>query len=256
MASNGPDIPSFFRLERHETLDSSNRLALERARESADEGLIILADRQTSGRGRQGREWVSPPGNLYMSVLLWPDAPPAQAAQLSFVAAVAMAEAVENLLPPYAAQVSCKWPNDILLGGEKLVGILLEAQRDPTGRLALVIGIGANVQSHPPISDTRLPATALVLHNPRADRDALLSAAAHRLYFWYSAWRGQGFSPVRDAWLSRAEGLNAPILIRLPHGDRQGVFRGLDAQGGLLLEEGPGQIHTYTAGEVFRLHTA
>ena len=153
-----PNLPAFFSLEAFDSIGSTNEEALARARAGAPEGTVIWARQQTGGRGRRGRSWSSPPGNLYCSLLLRPAVPPAQAAQLGFVAAVGMAEALLAVLPA-ERRLSCKWPNDLLIDGAKIAGILPEAEAAGRNVEALVLGMGINVESHP--TDTPYRATSL-----------------------------------------------------------------------------------------------
>lgn len=243
-------LPVGYRLERHALLDSTNRLGLVRAGEGAQEGLILLADAQSAGRGRQGRNWASPVGNLYMSLLWRPDCQPARRAELAFVAGVAMAVATAQALPQDGPRVTCKWPNDILAGGEKIAGILLESQGE-----ALIVGIGMNIASHPPRDATRLPATSLAALGARLDRDDMVGLAVTQLAFWYDLWRAEGFAPVRAAWLERADGLGQAITVRLPDQTLEGRFDGLDVSGALILSLADGGRRLITAGDVYRLHS-
>ena len=144
-----PELPAFYRLLAYEQIDSTNEEAKRLAAAGAPAGTLVWAGEQLAGRGRRGRGWASPPGNLYVSLLLRPACPPAQACQLNFVAAVALAEAVSALLPA-GAGVALKWPNDVLVGGAKVSGILLEASAALDRSIDwLVIGAGVNIASHP-----------------------------------------------------------------------------------------------------------
>ena len=138
-----------FRIEEVPAIDSTNKALRERAAAGEPEGLVLRADAQTAGRGRRGRGWDSPPGNLYVSLLLRPPCPPATGATVGFVAAVALG-AVLRALTPAPAPVRHKWPNDLLIGGAKMTGVLLEAGTQPSGALDwLVLGMGVNIVSHP-----------------------------------------------------------------------------------------------------------
>ena len=221
-------------------LDSTNEEA-RRLAEAGEAGpLWIMATRQTAGRGRRGRAWDMGAGNLAATLLLRPQAPQAVAGQLSFAAALAVAEMVQHFAP--RAAVTSKWPNDVLAEGSKIAGILLEGG---TGWLA--IGIGVNLAHHP----EGLPATSLPglgLAPPTCD--AALTVLAARLSRWYDAWMKEGFGTLRAAWLKRASGLGAPITARLPNETRHGLFEGIDASGALLLNE-QGRVRAIAAGEVF-----
>jgi BirA family biotin operon repressor/biotin-[acetyl-CoA-carboxylase] ligase len=229
-------------LVRLDEIDSTNAQARRLAQAGETGPLWILAGRQTAGKGRRGRSWDMEAGNLAATLLLRPEAPPAQAAQLSFAAALAVAD-LAAAFAPHAA-ITVKWPNDVLADGRKLAGILLEAERD-----CLAIGIGVNLAGHP--EATEFPATSLAalgLTPPRPD--AALMVLAARFAHWQARWRTEGFECLRGAWLARAEGLGRPIRARLPHEERQGSFEGIDASGALLLRE-PGGVCAIAAGEVF-----
>jgi BirA family biotin operon repressor/biotin-[acetyl-CoA-carboxylase] ligase len=226
-------LPPFYRLEVHETLASTNDEAKRRAAAGAAEGALILARRQTAGRGRSGRTWTSPEGNLYVSLLLRPARPPGEAAQLSFVAALALAEAV-------AVPVALKWPNDVLARGRKLAGILLEGSDG-----WLVIGCGLNIASAPE------GATCLRAEGSTASPDQALEAFGAAFLAWRARWLADGFAPIRTAWLARAAGLGAPAVARLGHETLHGTFADLDSDGALVLDMGGAGRRRIAAGEVY-----
>lgn len=241
-------LPSFYRLVSHERIASTNDEAKALAAEGALAGTLVWARTQTAGRGRQGRGWISPAGNFYASLVLRPDVPIATAAQLGFVAALAVADACLALAP--AAAISLKWPNDVLLNGRKLAGILLESQSQGDGTLGwLVLGVGINLATYP--VEVEYPATALAATGADVDSEAMLGALAASFLIWYERWReGAGFATIRAEWLARAQGLGQPIRVRLPAETLAGVFAGLDADGALLLEAEQGR-RRIAAGEVF-----
>ena len=234
--------PDGYRRSDHYSLDSTNEEAKRLAIAGEGGPVWISAARQTAGRGRHGRVWESLSGNLAATLLLTPTGPQSDWPQLSFAAAIAAADMAAGFAP--GAGIALKWPNDVLADGKKLAGILLE--RAGPG---LAIGIGVNLAYFPP--DTEFPATALAALGvpPPAPGEALTALAA-QFAKWYEVWRGQGFAPLRDAWLARAAGLGARIRARLPDKERHGVFEGIDATGALLLKEGTG-THAISAGEVF-----
>lgn len=245
----GAGLPGFFRLHGFDALDSTNEEAKRQAAAGAPAGTLISARTQQAGRGRRGRSWVSVPGNLYMSILLRPERSAAASAQLGFASALAVGEAVLPLLPP-AVALAYKWPNDVLLDGRKISGILLESQAAGEGRIDwLVLGIGVNIASFPETSE--FPATSLVAVGASAVAvGTLLEAVAGRFHFWYERWLDHGFAPLRQAWLAWAHGLGQPIRVRLPQGESEGIFTGLDNEGALLLDIGTAR-RRITAGEVF-----
>jgi BirA family transcriptional regulator, biotin operon repressor / biotin---[acetyl-CoA-carboxylase] ligase len=232
-----------------ETLGSTNAEARKLARAGERGPLWITAKSQSAGHGRRGSAWVSPPGNLYATLLLSEPSPPARAPQLSFVAALALHDCVSEAAPQLSIALKVKWPNDLLLGSAKLAGILIEGDSEPV--FAVAIGIGVNCASHP--QGTAHPATDLASAGAAVTPERLfapLSAAmARRLAQWQ---RGQGFASIRADWLKRAAGLGQDIRVRLAERELTGVFEGLDEAGRLLLK-GPGGVSTVTAGDVFEL---
>ena len=243
-----PILPSFFTLVALDRIDSTNEEAHRRARSGAAEGTFIWAREQTGGRGRRGRIWSSPPGNLYVSLLLRPGVPPAQAAQLGFVAAVAIAETLRASLPA-ERRVNCKWPNDLLIDGAKVAGILPEAEAAGRRVEALVLGMGINLASHP--ADTPYPATSLRAAGSYVTIETLLESLAGSLHLWYRRWQEAGFAPIRARWLDFAAGLGQAIEIRLESATLKGRFVALDASGALDLEFVDGGHRLVTAGDVF-----
>ena len=209
--------------------------------------LWIVAARQSAGRGRRGRVFESPLGNLFATLLLAPGKPAGECAQLSFVAALATADMVAS----FGAEARVKWPNDVLASGGKIAGILLEsASQGGADPAWLAIGIGVNLKSHPPQTEfpaTSLPALGLAAGEPREGLARLAASFAK----WYELWRADGFAPIRDAWLARAAGLGSRIRARLQNGETQGVFEGIDADGALLLRETQDRLRVISAGEVF-----
>jgi BirA family biotin operon repressor/biotin-[acetyl-CoA-carboxylase] ligase len=249
MSGPGPLLPAGYRLLRHDTIGSTNDEAKALAREGAAEGTLVWAGAQTAGRGRRGRVWASPPGNLYVSIVLRPAVTPARAAQLGFVAALALADSVALLCGP-ALDVRCKWPNDILVAGRKLAGILLESEITAKDKIDfVVIGAGANLVSRP--SDAEYPATSLAERGfSGIAPDRLLAAYIRRFDAWAHVWREQGFAPIRAAWLARAAGIGAEVLVRLERATLIGRFLDLDEDGCLVIDTAEGR-RRIAAGEVF-----
>ena len=241
-------LPPPFRLIAYETIGSTNDEAKRLAREGADEGLIIRAERQTSGRGRRGRNWMSPPGNLYFSLLLRPNCRAATAAQLGFVAALGVAGAIDGLAPEISLR--CKWPNDLLANGKKISGILLETEMAAGDKPDFVIlGVGLNLASSP--RDTPYPATSLAEEGaPGIGPAETLAGFAKHFVDWLTIWREDGFALIREAWLAMAMGLGEPIQVRLERDTLEGRFLDLDDDGALLLGL-PGSSRRIAAGEIF-----
>jgi BirA family biotin operon repressor/biotin-[acetyl-CoA-carboxylase] ligase len=244
-----PAWPTGHAIRHFEEIDSTNEEAKRLAGAGEAGPLWILADRQTKGRGRRGREWHSLAGNLSATLLLKPASRIAQCAQLSFVAALAAGDLIVRCAP--RARVGLKWPNDILADGRKIAGILLETSGKDAGAPDwLAIGFGINLVWYP--SDSEFPATSLLALNarPPPPREALTALAASWSE-WYRVWEASGFLPIREAWLARAEGLGHRIRARLPGEEATGVFEGIDHDGALVLREQQGRLRTIAAGDVF-----
>ena len=238
-----------YRLSVHDTLASTNAEALTLAR-GGERGLLWIAAReQTAGRGRRGNSWISPRGNLYATLLLTDPAPPECAPQLSFVAVLALHDAIAACAPALPEALALKWPNDLLCGGAKLAGILIEGERT-AGALAVAIGIGVNCQSHPtqtpyPVTDLKGEGAAVTVE---ALFEALTASMAQRLAQWR---RGAGFTEIRGDWIARAAGIGGDMRARLPDREIIGRGEGLDEQGRLLLRLPNGSLQAIAAGEVF-----
>ncbi|WP_150287282.1 biotin--[acetyl-CoA-carboxylase] ligase [Rhabdaerophilum calidifontis] len=236
-----------FSLQHRDEIGSTNSAALAAAEAGRDRAWIV-ADRQMAGRGRHGRGWVSPAGNLHASLALVDPCPPAATPLLGFVAGLSLAEAILALAPGLRLVLALKWPNDCLIAGEKLAGILLEGASRPGGGQAVAIGIGVNVAAVPEGLDQ--PATALHRHAPHADAAALFAPLSARLAANLALFaRGGGFPAIRAGWLAHALPEGAPIRVRLPSGERNGVFAGLGADGQLLIRTAGG-LESIIAGDV------
>ncbi|HET7334534.1 MAG TPA: biotin--[acetyl-CoA-carboxylase] ligase [Rhizomicrobium sp.] len=240
--------PAGYAKQHFETIDSTNEEARRRALAGEAGPIWLYADMQSAGRGRRGRTWVSPNGNLFATLLLRPDKPPAECAQLSFVTALALSDALASLAPRAAFKL--KWPNDVLADGKKISGILLESASGSGGAAPwLAIGVGVNLATHP--ADTPYPATALGAYGAVATPDAALSQLASSFAKWYDIWARDGFAPIRDGWLARASGLGQRITARLSTEEASGVFEGIDDGGALILRQAGGKIRTIAAGDIF-----
>lgn len=249
MTGAEPAHPPGYVVHAFTEVGSTNDVARDLLRRGAPARTVVHAQAQTGGRGRDGRSWISPPGNLYVSIGLRPRGRPGDVAQLGFAAALAVADTVDRLVVA-AGPATIKWPNDVLLGGSKIAGILLESDGVRSdGVDALVVGVGINVAGDPP--GTRIPATCLRRAGAAVDVDAVLGLFLDRFEHRYRLWEDQGFAPVRDAWLSRAHGLGAPVVARLPGATLEGRFAGLDADGALVLEIDGGANRRIHAGDVF-----
>ncbi|MFZ1679809.1 MAG: biotin--[acetyl-CoA-carboxylase] ligase, partial [Rhizobiaceae bacterium] len=211
--------------------------------------LWVTAVSQSGGRGRQGRAWVSEPGNLYASVVLIDPAPIERVGTLPLVVALAVHDA---LRPDFAAlpdRLKIKWPNDILIDGAKVNGVLIESERLADGRLAVVAGIGVNVVSHP--GSTPYPATDLRQAGAATGLDTLLGRLATAFSSRLGEWRaGTGFAHLRPAWKAAARGLGDEVSVRLADGEARGVFEDLDEEGYLCLATPTGR-RRISAGDLF-----
>jgi BirA family biotin operon repressor/biotin-[acetyl-CoA-carboxylase] ligase len=243
-----------FRVEHYDLVGSTNDLARERAMSGAATGLVIRADRQDAGRGRRGRAWASPPGNLYCSFILRPDRPPAVIATLSFVTVLALGDVLSELLP--GRLIQHKWPNDLLVEGCKISGILLESANAGVDQAAaLVVGLGVNIVSHP--DQALYPVTDLLTQGAEPIEAAeLLERFLQRFAHHYKNWLQGGFAAVLPAWRQRAVGIGSDIVVRLDASTLTGRFVDLDENGTLLLEIPDGSIRQIAAGDIFLPGTA
>jgi BirA family transcriptional regulator, biotin operon repressor / biotin---[acetyl-CoA-carboxylase] ligase len=222
---------------------STNADLAELARGGASEGQWLRAERQTAGKGRQGRAWASPAGNLYASTLvrIRPSDPPP--ATLALTAAVALEEVVRT----FGVAATLKWPNDLLVDGAKLSGILLERVQD-----AVVIGFGVNLR-HCPTGLDRM-ATSMAVYGPAPDPQIFAETLAEAFGRWMARWRGEGIGPVRERWLTHAHPIGTALTARLADGNSvEGLLAGLDADGALILRLADGARHVIHAGDVFLL---
>ncbi len=237
------------RLLSYETLASTNAEALALARRGEQGPVWIMASRQTAGRGRRGNEWISEPGNLYATLLLCDPAPAERAPELSFVAALAVHDAIVACGGGLRAKLAFKWPNDVLCAGAKLGGILIESE-SVGARLVMAIGIGVNCKHHP--SQTSYPATDLAAAGTEISAEDLFCALSAAMVQRLSQWRsGGGFSEIRSDWLDRAIGIGAGMKVRLPGRELFGRCEALDEHGRLLLRLADGTLETIAAGDVF-----
>ncbi|WP_258042989.1 biotin--[acetyl-CoA-carboxylase] ligase [Sphingomonas sp. NBWT7] len=212
------------------------------ASDGAPEGSWLRAERQTAGRGRQGRTWASPNGNLYASTLvrIAPTDPPA--ASLALVSAVALADTIATLGCP---AVTIKWPNDLLLDGAKLAGILLERSGG-----AVIAGFGVNLATHPTIKGRKTASLAgrLWIHSAAELFDHLVSDFAR----WLGMWRRDGLAPVIARWAGQAHPIGTPLVANLSDGSSvAGTFDGLASDGALRLRLADGAVRVIHAADVF-----
>jgi len=233
------------------SLVSTNNTAKELARKGVPEGTTVLAEEQSGGRGRLGRNWYSPRGGLWFSVVLRPPLHPARGSEATFVAAVAGAEALHNYLK--TAEIGIKWPNDFLWQGKKLGGILTELTGEMDRISYLIIGIGLNVNldphKFPPEINARVTSLRQIVGRD-VDRAELLRRLLAALEGWYLVWREDGFAPVRAAWKRYNACLDRTLRVSTPEGELVGQAVDVDLDGALLLETG-GRIRRIVTGELF-----
>ena len=233
-------------------IDSTNAEVRRRAEAGDTASQWIVGRRQSAGRGRRGREWASDSGNLFATLLTLTAKPPAEAAQVTFVAALAVADLLDAFAAP--GLVSIKWPNDVLIAGEKAAGILIESGAHANGTLWLAVGIGVNLVHSP--DGTERPATSLAAHL-RSDIpyppsiDAAATVLAEAFADWQGRWETLGFQLILDAWCARTNGLDGPCVARLGHETVTGVADGVAPDGALRLRTADGSLRLISAGDVF-----
>ncbi|QQS12785.1 MAG: biotin--[acetyl-CoA-carboxylase] ligase [Rhodospirillales bacterium] len=246
-----PVLPAGWTVAAFDTIGSTNDEAAARALAGAPEGTVVTARRQEDGRGRRGRRWESPEGNAYSSTILRPACRPDRAAQLGFAVALAVADtAVAGL--PTTREIRLKWPNDVLIDGAKVAGILLESEMGADGNVAhVVVGVGINVEAGPAVTAGGYPAAALRALGDGRTVAELLGAYIAALAARVAQWRA-GFAGTRADWLARAAWLGDTVEVTVGTERLSGRFAGLDDDGALLLQPPLGAARRIVAGEVFR----
>ncbi len=239
---NVPALPFPHRLWHYESIDSTNLEALRRAEQGAADKSVFVAKQQEAGRGRRGRAWVSPVGNLYASVLRRNLPPALHLTGWTFLWSLAIAQSLLSLKPDLP--ITLKWPNDVLLGGAKVSGLLLEGE----GQALLVAGFGVNCHSAP--EGTEYPATTLAAHGLLLEPLSLLAHIVHSADALEQGWLTQGFGFIRHSWLLLAQGMGQPIRVRMAQEELSGIFAGLDDHGQLQLQRGE-QMQLISAGDIF-----
>lgn len=241
-------IPLTFDIRHRAVTASTNDDVMAAAATGAPEGFVLYADTQTEGRGRRGRSWVSPRGNLYASLLLRP-ASVMEAGHYSFVIALALVDTLTERLD--RSRIRVKWPNDVLVDGAKIAGILLETVESADGQ-ALVAGLGVNLVLHP--QTARYPATSLHALGFAAEKlvpEDFLKCALGYVNHYRSLLLLEGFSAIRDIWLAQAAGIGEKLTVRLPDAEIEGDFSGIDDRGCLLLKQQGGMVMKVATGDVF-----
>lgn len=254
-----------YRIEAYQTVDSTNAVALTRARDGDLGRLWVVSAHQSAGRGRRGNHWGTSQGNLAASLLCLVDSSPGTAATLGFVAGLALDDALHRVVPDLAVTIALdgvepgfaraghrlrlKWPNDVLLDGGKLAGILLEAEPAAGGGLAVVVGIGVNVVSAP--VDLPYPAAALAAASPGISANDVFHALSDAWAGLERLWAGGGgFGLIRELWLARAAGLGEEVVVRIGGEVFGGVFDTIDDEGRLVIRARDGTARSISAGEI------
>ncbi|MEM9733503.1 MAG: biotin--[acetyl-CoA-carboxylase] ligase [Pseudomonadota bacterium] len=245
-----PSLPNWRHLQL-EDVGSTNTVCAEHFLAGDPGQLWVTARRQLAGKARRGRAWVSEPGNLYASVLLVDPAPPEALVGLPVVVSLALHSALLDALPALGSRLAIKWPNDLLLDGEKLSGILMEARFDPASqRSGIIIGCGINCTHFP--DNPLYPATSLQASGFDLEPQVLFThfvrAMAQALEQWH---RGDGFLAIRKAWLARAKGMGETITARFDDHSITGRFLDLDERGYLLLKDETGAMRQISAADIF-----
>jgi BirA family biotin operon repressor/biotin-[acetyl-CoA-carboxylase] ligase len=245
-----------YRLEAFDSIGSTNAEALERARAGERGPLWLVTDQQTAGRGRRQRAWISPRGNLAATIVETIDVQPPVAATLGFAAGLALEAALQAISLEYRMRSGgtanstflLKWPNDVLASGEKLSGILLEAETIG-GSLAVAVGMGTNVVSAP--EGTPYPATSLAALGITAGAEDLFMALSDSWAEYRGVWdNGKGFPDIRRLWLERAAGLGEPVSVQSGGASVEGIFETIDDTGCLIIAGHDGKRTPIAAGDV------
>jgi len=245
---SGEALPHGWRLVVLSEVDSTNDELRRRASEEPFDGLAVVAERQTAGRGRRGRVWASPRGNLYLSLRLRQADSLAETALLSFVSAVALADAIAELAPQ--VPLALKWPNDVLVAGCKVSGILLESDGP-----AIIVGIGVNLTEAPEATQALYPPTSLRQQGLTVTVAEFAPVFLRHLSEMVALWRRGGMAAIRPLWLARAHGIGGRLIARLQDGQELvGVFEDLSPDGALLLRLPTGELRSILAADVFFEH--
>lgn len=238
-----------------EETESTNDDLWELGRQGAEEGTVVIAEMQRAGKGRRGRQWVSPPNrNLYMSVLLRPPFPPADAAMISLLAGVVLCETMHEV---FQLRAAIKWPNDLLLEGMKAAGILAEMQAEQESIHFLILGIGVNLNMDPDMfpKDLRYPATSVqIVSGKSVERLPFVRRLLENLDSGYQRLLSEGGAWVLEEWIRCCAHPGERLEVSTGQGDLRGRFRGLDEEGSMILEISPARTEKIRAGDVIRVY--
>ena len=245
-----PEITNISDGYRHlalDEVDSTNAVALDQAKRSAEGGLWVSALVQHKGKGSRGRDWVSERGNLYASLMIKMDVEPRKMATMTFAVSLAVYDSLAQIIDPKL--LSLKWPNDVLLANAKVSGILLESHVIAK-QTVQIIGVGINIKHNPP--NTNHKATNLQANGIEIQPLDLLAILSVEMGKWLDIWHADDdFVEIRKQWLKRAGGLGEQILVKLPKSQLHGTFEDLDAHGLLVLKTADGELHKISTADIF-----
>ena len=242
------ELPEGFDIQIFSFIDSTNMEAARKIELGSKGGLWIKADEQSNGRGRGDRLWISKPGNLYASLIYEINENIRDAAQLSFITALAVRDTIVKCIPN--KNIKCKWPNDILVSGKKISGILLESRLNKIeGIIYIIIGTGINIDHHPELTSYEATHINEQTKQKRSHSEVFVMLA-EKMDYWLSVWKEKGFDPIRESWLGSAIGIGEKITVKTMSNQLIGWFVGLDRDGALMLEV-DGNIKIIHSGDVF-----
>ena len=241
-------LPGFINIIRKEITGSTNEDIALLAKQNAEAWTVVHALEQNSGRGRYGKTWDSQRGNLFMSLLLRPAVGPRRWGELSFLSAVAVATILSDYIN--SQKIEVKWPNDILINGKKIAGILLEVLDFTDKSPSVVVGIGINISKKP--KKFEYPVTCIQDYkNEITSVDEVLTSLLHSFVHWFRIWENDGFGLIRTAWMQRAYKLDGTVKVEGKNGSSAKFkFKGIDAEGAMLLDDENGTRNLYRAGTV------
>jgi BirA family biotin operon repressor/biotin-[acetyl-CoA-carboxylase] ligase len=220
-----------WRFEQYQNVVTTQNYVFDAIDEGEAEGFVVQALQQQGGKGRHGNKWEAPIGNLYISALLRPECDLASAGQLAFVVAVALSDALDAYIDPEHHVKTLKWPNDILIDGRKISGILLESDIKDNALNAIVLGVGVNIFKAPEFGVALNDIASEPVYVNKV-RDVILD----KLSYYLDLWQEKGFAPIREAWLNGAHGIGKPMTARLPSESFKGIFKGITEDGSLILD--------------------
>lgn len=239
-----------WQIETHDTIPSTQDILKDMARLGEAEGRVVQAYQQTKGTGRHGRPWISEKGNLYISLLLRPDCQARAVTQLSLMSALAVAGTIQAFMRAPEKMV-LKWPNDVLIDGQKCAGILLETEIKQNGAVDwVVIGIGINLAKPP----AGMGACVQDYSAQSIDLTAFRSVFLDNMAKAYQLWKTENFSVIREKWLELAMPKDTPVQVKIGTQIEHGYFHDLDAQGNMVIRDDEHRTKTISAGEVHFLN--